>query len=406
MTRAPSPTRSHRTRNITIAIVVFGLLLLAAILLRRGGNESATPNSAPSHQSAVCRAEGKFIAGFLSPQADAKQTGAMLERMNTDAITFGGRIEPVKADNYPDPVAEAIGSRQAYRYTVEMAWQDKELTSADEQLEVDETTYGIIAADDDSVVVTQSVDAADPFDALLRAASSNGNKAYIGLPVPNMRTSGETWLPDNSYADVVDSFSQRFVRAYADRGADGFYLAMEMPLTDEAHWDPVTEYYDRQTQLINTIDDGATVLVSPYLEGRKDRQTIAPKTAALGYEKLLGLANGTNLLVSPQDGLGVGTTALETDDSEDHQVTVEDYFETLHEVNPDHLYVTVEAMRPGGGSSDTRESTSRNRVEEQLDATEPFVRGAIGYQWSGSNAMMDIAHIGYGACAAGPNQLP
>lgn len=385
--------------------MVFGLLLLTIFLQRNTSSDSATPNTTPSHE-VVCRADGEFVAGFLSPQADAQQTGAMLAGMNTDAITFGGRIEPAETDDYPDQVAETIGDRQAYRYTVEMTWQDEELPSADQQVQVGDTTYGIIGTENDSVVITQSTDSADPFDALLRASSSNGNQAFIGLPVPNMRTSGETWLPDNSYADVVEAFSQRFVRAYADRGADGFYLAMEMPLTNETHWDPVTAYYDRQTQLINTIDDGTTVLVSPYLEGRKDRETITPETAALGYEKLLDLANGTRLLVSPQDGLGVGTTALESHDSQAHQVTVEDYFEALHEVDPEHLYVTIEAMRPGGGSPDTREPTSRNRVEEQLNATEPFVRGAIGYQWSGANPMTDIPHIGSGACAAGPNQLP
>ena len=353
----------------------------------------------------ICRAEGEFVAGFMSPQADNDKTLDILETMNTDAVTFGGRIMPMDATDYPGEVADAIGDRDAYEYTVAMTWDGIELADSDQTVQVGDTSYGIIAAGDNSVVVTESTDGADHFHSLTRTATELDTNAYIGLPVPQMRTSGETWLPDNSYAGVVDAFSQKFVTAYQQRGADGFYLAMEMPLTHEAHWNPVTDYYSRQTQIINDIAPGATVLISPYLEGRADRQTITPETAARGYQKLLGLDNGTHILVSPQDGVGVGTTALAADDSEAHRVTVEDYFAALHAVDPERLYVTIEAMRPGGGSPDSRKPTTRERVEQQLTATEPYVQGAIGFQWAEPNSMLHIDSIGDGACAAGPGQL-
>ena len=353
----------------------------------------------------VCRAEGEFVAGFMSPQADDAATAALLDQMQTDAVTFGGRIEPIEADHYPDQVAEAIGDRQAYEYTVTMNWQDIDLPDTDQRIQVDDTEYGLIQATDDAVVITESPNGADVFHSLTRATSQRETQAYIGLPVPQMRTSGETWLPDNSYAEVIDAFNTKFVDAYQQRGADGFYLAMEMPLTDADHWNPVTDYYARQTELIDGIDPGATVLISPYLEGREDRETITPETAAAGYQKLLDLHNGTYILVSPQDGVGVGTTALEADESPDHVVTVEDYFAVLHETNSERLYVTIEAMHPGGGSPESREATTRDRVEDQLDATAPYVQGAIGFQWSGPNAMTELDHIGDGACAAGPAEL-
>lgn len=62
-------------------------------------------------------------------------------------------------------------------------------------------------------------------------------------------------------------------------------------------------------------------------------------------------------------------------------------------------------MQPGGGSSDTREPTTRDRVEAQLDATDPYVQGAIGFQWADPNSMAHIPHIGDGACAAGAGRL-
>lgn len=197
----------------------------------------------------------------MSPQNDDQPTEALLDRMNTDAVTFGGRIVPTEIDDYPDPVAEAIADRQAYDYTVQMHWQGVDLGDADTVVQAEDTEYGIIDAGDNSVVVSQSDHGADPFHSLTRVASERDTKALIGLPVPQMRTSGETWLPDHSYADVVDGFAEN------------------------------------------------------------------------------------------------------------------------------------------------RSETSRERVEAQLDATDPYVQGAIGFQRSGLNAMTEIPHIGYGACAAGPDAL-
>lgn len=412
---AQARSQSRRARRILAIVLVVALLggLLWALWAwqTQPEHESTEQQTAPPTATAepepepICRAEGEFVAGFMSPQADDAATAALLEQMDTDAVTFGGRIEPIEADQYPEQVAEAVGDSQAYEYTVTMNWQDIDLPDTDQRLQVGDTEYGLIQATEDAVVITESTNGADVFHSLSRVAAQRETQAYIGLPVPQMRTSGETWLPDNSYAEVIDAFNTKFVDAYHQRGADGFYLAMEMPLTDAAHWNPVTDYYARQTELINGIDAGATVLISPYLEGREDRETISPETAAAGYQKLLDLHNGTHVLVSPQDGVGVGTTALDADESPDHEVTVEDYFAVLQETNPDRLYVTIEAMHPGGGSPDSREPTTRDRVEDQLDASAPYVQGAIGFQWSGPNAMTDLDHIGDGACAAGPGQL-
>jgi len=403
----PSRNRSAQIRIVLgiVTTVLVGFILIFAVANNKSGEQDSDSGRAQSEPEPICRADGQFVAGFMSPQVDDADTNAMLERMNTDAVTFGGRIVPATAEDYPEEVVEVVGDRQIYEYTVTLNWQGVDLSSTDTIVEVGDTEYGIIQAGDEGVVITESVNGGDAFHSLIRVSEERGNNAYIGLPVPQMRTTGETWLPDNSYADVIDGFAEKFVDAYHQRGADGYYLAMEMPLTDTSHWDPVTDYYSRQTQIINDVSEGATVLISPYLDGREDSETISPETATLGYQKLLDLNNGTRILVSPQDGLGVDTTALEADESEEHQFTAEDYFEALQEVEPERLYVTVEAMHPGGGSSDSREPTSRDRVEEQLDASEPYVNGAIGFQWADPNSMIQIPHIGEGACAAGPGKL-
>src|SRR5699024_11000930 len=120
---------------------------------------------------------------------------------------------------YPDEVAEVIGEREVYQYTVSMHWDGVATAETDQMVQVGDTVYGMIAAGNNSVVVTESVDGADPFASLTRVSAQYGNQAFIGLPVPQMRATGATWLPDNSYADVVDGFAQKFVAAYHQRGA-------------------------------------------------------------------------------------------------------------------------------------------------------------------------------------------
>ncbi|NLZ98245.1 MAG: hypothetical protein GX920_05430, partial [Micrococcus sp.] len=274
----PSRNRSAQIRIILgiVATVLVGFILIFAVTNNKSGEQDSDSGRAQSEPEPICRADGRFVAGFMSPQVDDADTDAMLERMNTDAVTFGGRIVPATAEDYAEEVVEVVGDRQIYEYTVTLNWQGVDLSSTDTIVEVGDTEYGIIQAGDEGVVITESVNGGDAFHSLIRVSEERGNNAYIGLPVPQMRTTGETWLPDNSYADVIDGFAEKFVDAYHQRGADGYYLAMEMPLTDTSHWDPVTDYYSRQTQIINDVSEGATVLISPYLEGREDSETISP----------------------------------------------------------------------------------------------------------------------------------
>src|SRR5699024_5647340 len=193
------------TRRILfiVAFIVLGALVWAVLALSNSSEESQpdqTAQPAPSPEP-LCRAEGEFVAGFMSPQADDHETAALLDQMRTDAITFGGRIVPTDANDYPEEVVQAIEDRQAYEYTVTMNWQGIELPESDRLIKVGNTEYGLITAGEDAVVLTESSDGADVFHSLTRVSAERANNAYIGLPVPQMRTSGETWLPDNSYAD-------------------------------------------------------------------------------------------------------------------------------------------------------------------------------------------------------------
>lgn len=234
MSKKPQPARTPaanlRTSLIILILAVVGAGTAFGInQLNDPENQTepaptATPSPSGTEPPAVCRAEGEFVAGFMSPQADDHKTQDILETMNTDAVTFGGRIVPVDASDYPAEVAEATGDRDTYEYTVAMNWDGIDLAEQDQIVQAGDTSYGIIDAGDNSVVITASTNGADHFHSLTRTSAQSDTNAFIGLPVPQMRDSGETWLPDNSYANVVDGFSQKFVTAYHQRGADGYYL--------------------------------------------------------------------------------------------------------------------------------------------------------------------------------------
>src|SRR5690625_7783814 len=74
---------------------------------------SNVPQDTPTQPPAVCRADGEFVAGLVSPHANDQETVAVPATMNVDAVTFGGRIEPVETRQYPKEVAEAIRHPQA-----------------------------------------------------------------------------------------------------------------------------------------------------------------------------------------------------------------------------------------------------------------------------------------------------
>lgn len=142
----PSDARSQtRRRRRILASIVITVVLVALVWTVWAWQSPSDPESTkqqPAPPTAtiepepepVCRAEGEFVAGFMSPQADDAATAALLDQMQTDAVTFGGRIEPIEADHYPDQVAEAIGDRPAYEYTVTMNWQDIDLPDTDQRL--------------------------------------------------------------------------------------------------------------------------------------------------------------------------------------------------------------------------------------------------------------------------------
>lgn len=51
-------------------------------------------------------------------------------------MTFGGRIVPAAADDYPEEATDVVGDRQIYEETVMMNWRGLDPESGDTTVEV------------------------------------------------------------------------------------------------------------------------------------------------------------------------------------------------------------------------------------------------------------------------------
>jgi len=225
----------------------------------------------------------------------------------------------------------------------------------------------------------------DRQQALVRAGNAVGARTILGLPAPRAGSpDGVAYLPDTSYLPALAAFTQRFVLDARAEGADGFYQHVEMPVTDTRTWQPVRQLYGSQNAAVGRAWPGALVVVSPYLESRSDKAFVTPQQAARGAAMLAATANGTRLVLAPQDGLGTGTTALAADvlGAVGHVAPLESYLRAMRAAVGSVLWVNVELMRPSpDGAPRAREATTRGRVLQQLAAEQPYVSGAIAFMW-------------------------
>ncbi|WP_144276700.1 hypothetical protein [Parenemella sanctibonifatiensis] len=363
------------------------------------------PRIAVAAPNATAGSPGQFAANFVFAAGTVADNRRMIRRMNAAPITFGYRLTPVTADSLAAEVREVVGSRRAFRYSggLELA-QGRQ---ADDAF-VDSASgrFVVLSITDDAAVVAPADPGSDRNRMLIEAARSIGAQVVLGMPAPIMGKD-PAWLPDRSYLPELDAFSKRFLKAYPD--TDGYYHHVEMPMRHVDAWHDVRDLYARQNQFANELRPGVLTIIAPYLEDRIAKASaFGPEDAAPGYAKLLETANGTNLIIAPQDGLGTDTTALAVDDLSEHHHTTEEFFAAFAEVDPERIWVTVECMTPGGGTTTSRGVSTLERVRQQLDATAPTTRGAIGFMWrggaGGEPGMIDIPRI----CqeAAGFGKLP
>jgi hypothetical protein len=313
------------------------------------------------------------------PSATVAGNTALLQRMQADAITFGYRVLPASKTAFPKSVQRYIGGRRAFSYAGGGDWARAALRSADRQVRVNGVLWTVMDTGGGSVVVSRS--GRDHLKALNHAGNRLGAKTIVGLPAPKAGSqSGVKYLPDTSYLATLAEFTKRFVKDARAEGADGFYQPVEMPVTDTATWAPVRRLYATQNAVVHSVAPRSLVIVSPYLESRRTKASFTPAQAARGARMLLATARGTRLIIAPQDGLGVGSTALSTDRATGRVAPLERYLKAMRGAIGSHLWTNVELMRPGPNG--TRKPTTRSRVSQQLWTEAHFVSGSIAFIWN------------------------
>lgn len=325
---------------------------------------------------------GTFVANFVFALSTPNENAAMIRDMKADAITFGYRVRPASARDYPASVRKAIGKKRVFAYSNGFVAKSSKVVNG----------YAITPAGG-AVVVSKAT--GDKQKALLEGAQKVGAGVYVGLPAPV--TQG--YLVNTSYLNVMYDFTRTFVKTYPT--AHGFYHHSEMPVSHGRVWEPVLKLYSTQNKAVASVRPGARTLVAPYIETRSKKPNSNMGGIAAGTRRILATAKGTSLIIAPQDGIGVGSGTLTRNGG--HTGTTQQVFRIMRGVAGKRLYVVTEAMRPGGGQ-DTRARTTAPAVKKQLDALAPYTQGSIGFMWNNATGMKSIP--GITKYSAGTGRLP
>lgn len=349
---------------------------------------------APTADAAV-KPTDKLDAVFYGAQYRNDLIKADLDKINTDVITFGYRVTDFDKSKYPTDLVRKIPSNsKAYFYT-DIAHYDN-MNGIQKYVASDRNTYYINTRTPGITVI--SIGKSDNNTKLVEEAKKKKLGVYLGLPMSKHYTeSNKNWLPDRQFLKANEVATQQFIDKY-NKSVDGFYLTTEMPVRDNASWQPVYDIYNMQTKLVNKASPGKTTLMSPYLASRKTDNGTCPAGSGVsqyqaGVKKLLSYANGTNLLIIPQDGIGTDTTALRADRSTRHCMTTEDAFAAMSKVGGNRLLVNVEAMNPGYKTSTggkVRTPSNIKRFDQQNAATAPYVSGKISYMWNNVSNKQEV----------------
>ena len=340
------------------------------------------PAAAASSSPPPVSPGARIAAYFVVPAAILCGNVALLASMQADAITFGYRVVPTSASSYPPAVQRLVGGRAAYGYTGSVEWSPAALRPADRTVTVAGVTWTVMDTGRGTVVVSQG--GTDRLRALNAAGNRLSARTIVGLPAPRAGSQGGVaYLPDTTYLAALAEFTTRFVLDQRAEGADGFYQHVEMPVSETGTWASVRSLYAAQNAAVSGVWPGALVILSPYLESRTAKAGLSPEEAARGARLLVETARGTRLLLAPQDGLGVGTTALSEDRATGRVAPLEAYLRAMRAAVGTRLWANIELMRPGPDGS--RLPTTQARVAQQLTAEAPYVSGFIAFPWDDSS---------------------
>lgn len=419
----PVTVPPDRTRHLAA-----GLLAVFALVLSLLHGTSAQAAVSP-----VYPISGYFIYGSTSDAANVKKLTDIKSVGGDTVITFGSLLKPATLSTIPagctisgvncaKAATSGVSVNRYFTYSDNSSWGSPALLCArDKTVSSGTTIYTIL------VLPTQGSGCTSPtgtYDVVVitggqssisislgKAATNLGMKYYAGLPAPVKRTD-LTYLPDLSYQATFSLFTARFLLYQAKvndvPGLAGFYHHTEMPLSNGAVWDAVLTVYEIQNSRIAQYQPTRSAIVSPYIDSRSafsGKVTVSQAREAV--ENIANTANGVDLAIAVQDGMGTGKGASffgsESGNSVDQYAAAivgngswgskylaptRDYFAALAEGvegTGAELWANLEGMAPATTQNpcdnSLRGQTTKARMDKQLQQLGNTPGKVISFMW-------------------------
>ncbi|MGW4644034.1 DUF4434 domain-containing protein [Sphaerisporangium sp. NPDC004334] len=257
----------------------------------------------------------------------------------------------------------------------------------------------------------------DSLTEILDLADRFAMKVFPALPVaPRDRV--EPTRADPRHIGTLTTLTRRVLQDYGDRFKDraslgGVYQPFELQIRDwpDPSVVPTLQVYAEQHDIVQQELPGKPIMVSPYLDGRREKKfTSTPAQVKAGFKALARTGVG---IVAPQDSRGTGKVGLFWPNLKGQQVdsrlkpivgdttygkayygATRDYYramaEALAELRAEgddvQLWANVEAFEPeGDGACEAggkRGVTDKKRLDSAVTFVGPYVSKIISYKWS------------------------
>ncbi|WP_406319408.1 DUF4434 domain-containing protein [Streptosporangium sp. NBC_01639] len=268
----------------------------------------------------------------------------------------------------------------------------------------------------------------DSLAELLDLGDQFGVRVFPALPLAPRDPAQKTRAAKQGTSTLI-TLTRRILQDYGARfqGRDslgGFYQPFELQMREmrytgsidpvEAEKDhPTLKVYAAQHQIVEQEMPGKPILVSPYLDARKDRPISAtPKQVAAGFEALARTGVG---IIAPQDSRGTGKVGLFWPDQRADPVderlapvvgetatnggayhgSTRDYYREMAVARERmveqgynvQLWANVEAFEPAKGEAcedrtGDRGRTDKKRLDTAVTQVGRYVSKVVSYMWS------------------------
>lgn len=419
----PTPFPPRRSRHLVAGLMAAAVLVLG--ILHGAPAQAATPPVYPI--------SGYFIYGSTSDENNLKKLTDIKSVGGDTVITFGSLLKPATLSTIPagctisgvncaKAAASGVSVNRYFTYSDNSSWGSPAvLCGRDKTVTNGTTKYTILLLPVQGSGCTSSTNTYDVVVitggqssisiSLGKTATSLGMKYYAGLPSPVKRTD-ITYLPDLSYQATFSLFTARFLLYQAKvndvPGLAGFYHHTEMPLSNGAVWDAVLKVYEIQNSRIAQYQPTRSAIVSPYIDSRSAFSgKVTVDQARQAVENIANTANGVDLAIAVQDGMGTGKGASffgsESGNSVDQYAAAivgsgtwggkylaptRDYFVALAEGvegTGAELWANLEGMAPATSqnpcNNSLRGQTTKSRINKQLQQLGNTPGKVISFMW-------------------------